>query len=102
MKLIRKALKEASLSAVTEVDLESATDEDLLRIAQSAELSAINLYKTLARHANIPEVEALLLDLAEEEQIHAGELQYALEQIDWTEKELHGEGKEEAEEFFED
>jgi len=94
-----KLLHEAVFSVVTEID-DNATDEDLLRIAQSAELSAINLYKGLAKRANTKEVEILLLDLAEEEQIHVGELQYTLEQIDLNEYSLHIEGQSEAEEIF--
>jgi rubrerythrin len=94
-----KLLHEAVFSVATEID-DNATDEDLLRIAQSAELSAINLYKGLAKRANTKEVEMLLLDLAEEEQIHVGELQYTLEQIDLNEYSLHIEGQSEAEEIF--
>lgn len=90
-----KLLKEAVFTVNTEID-ENATDEDLVRIALSAEISAINLYKALAKKTPTTSVKNLLLDLASEEQIHAGELQQLLEFVDSTEIELHNEGRNEA------
>jgi rubrerythrin len=90
-----KLLHEAVFTVNTEI-AEGACDEDLIRLALSAELSAINLYKGLADRATSSDVKILLLDLAKEEQVHAGELQYILEQVDTTESYLHQDGRNEA------
>jgi rubrerythrin len=43
-----RKFKESILSATTEIDTSLNNDEDILRVAISSELSAINLYRTLA------------------------------------------------------
>ena len=75
--------KESILSAVTEIDVDNPTDQQILRIAISAELSAINLYQSLAnRAALLSVVKKVLLDVAKEEKTHVAEFETLLNEID--------------------
>ena len=87
--------KEATFSATTELDSENISDEEILRLAISSELSAINLYKSLARKAKSDKIKNILLDVAEEEQVHVGEFQEALEMVDSKEFDFHVAGRKE-------
>ena len=92
------SLKESHFSAVTEIDTDISTDQEILRISISSELSAINLYKQLANKAQDPKIREILLDIAKEEQVHVGEFQALLNKIDNYEVSAHIEGKWEVEE----
>jgi rubrerythrin len=70
----------AAASAVKETAKNS--NEAILRQAMIAELDAVSLYEQLARSASDPQVKKLLLDVAEEEKVHAGEFQALLEKLD--------------------
>lgn len=68
-------LKEFS---IVDIDLNNISDEDILRIAISAEQSAINLYNRLARVAVDPDLKTVLKDIAVEEKVHIGEFETML------------------------
>lgn len=87
VKQVLNKFTESVLSAITEIDTENITDEDILRIGMSAELSAINLYKSLATYAKRQEVKDALLDIAKEEKVHVYEFQHILRDIDQEEVE---------------
>lgn len=91
---------ETVLQAVTELNLDSATDEDILRISIAAEESATNLYNILSRKATNPILMKVLKDVAKEEKVHIGEFQTLLNIVDSEERESHGEGSEEVMELF--
>ena len=78
----------------------SFSKEELISaIRQSimAEQDAIILYETFAHSTNNQKAKELLLDIADEEKVHVGELQELLEQIAGDkEKDKIEEGREEA------
>ena len=96
----KTSIQEATFTATTEIDDNNATDEEILRIAIASELSAINLYKSLARKAQSQVVIQTLLDIAREEQVHIGEFEALLEDIDMNEEELNYKGREEVEGMY--
>lgn len=96
----KSSLQESTLSAITELDTENSSDEELLRIAIASELSAINLYKTLARETDNYTISKLFSDIAREEQVHVGEFQQVLELLDTEELLANQEGKEEAKDLL--
>ncbi len=53
-----------------------------LRLAIIGELDAINLYVQLAEASENENVKKVLLDIAEEEKVHVGELMEVLKKID--------------------
>ena len=69
----KKYFKESVLTVPTEIDTENATDEQILRTSIVSELSAINLYQTLADQTSNKFLKKLLLDIAKEEKTHVGE-----------------------------
>ena len=92
---ILRSIKESSLSSTTEIDLENSTDEEILRISISAELSAINLYKSLAMKTENKKLKSVLLDIAKEEKVHVYEFQNLLRELDSEEIESDNEAQEE-------
>jgi len=95
-----KSLTESIFQAITEVDFNNCTDEDLLRIGVAAEEGATNLYNRLARAATNEDVKKVFKDIALEEKIHVGEFQAMLERIDTEETEALNKGYEEVEEMI--
>ena len=65
----------------TKVD-KTILDREILRAAIIAELDAINLYEQMAAQATHPDLKAVLLDIAGEEQVHVGEFQIMLIRLD--------------------
>jgi len=90
-----KRIKESVLQAITELNLEDATDQEILRIAISAEQSAINLYNILARASKHSLLKKVLLDIAKEEKVHIGEFHAVLDRVDSEEVESQEAGYEE-------
>jgi rubrerythrin len=78
MNRYNKFFKEATLSAATEIDTESPSEEQILRMAITSELSAINLYQSLANSSKNENVKKLLLDITTEEKVHVGEFESLL------------------------
>jgi rubrerythrin len=95
MKKYEKFFKENILSATTEFNTESNSDQDLLRIAIASELSAITLYNELASKTKSEKIKNVLLDVALEEKVHVGEFQALLEDVDKEERAAHEEGAQE-------
>lgn len=86
------------LSSLEEEDLE----KQLLRIAISAELDAINLYEQLAALAEDENLKVLFYEIAREEKTHVGEfLSLLLEKDEEQAVELE-EGRSEVEELLEE
>jgi len=94
-----KKLNENTFSATTEIDLNKPTDEDILRIAISSELSAINLYNRLAKETKNKKLSKILLDVAKEEKLHVGEFESLLNDIDSEQKDASSEGDTEVKNF---
>jgi rubrerythrin len=81
------------LAATSAVDNNATSDEDILRQAIIAELDAVSLYEQLARSATNKNIKKVLLDVAKEEKVHAGEFQALLEQLDKQHKPSLEDGK---------
>jgi len=79
----KKKFNESVLSISTEIVLDDKiTDEEILRIAISAEQSAINLYSNLVKYAKSNKLKNVLKDITKEEKIHIGEFWAILRDID--------------------
>ncbi|MHA1623144.1 MAG: ferritin family protein [Candidatus Heimdallarchaeaceae archaeon] len=74
-------------------------DMQMLRLAAIAEFDAANLYEMMADLASIPKLRELLLEIANEEKVHIGEFEFALEHIDPEHEHFQEEGEDEAEEL---
>lgn len=83
------------LSAITEFNTDSPSDEEILRISISAELSAVNLYQELSELTSNPKLKRVLLDIAREEKVHIGEFEALLDIIDEEYEASIEEGKQE-------
>jgi len=57
------------------------SDEELLRLAIIAELDAVNLYKQFAEKTKNPVIKKVMLDIAEEENVHIFEFMKILKHI---------------------
>lgn len=66
-----------------------------LRQAQAAEGEAIHLYEVLAQHTGNKLVVEVLKDIAREEQVHLGEVQQLIDQLDKNESLAQDEGRRE-------
>ncbi|MFN3505137.1 MAG: ferritin family protein [Caldimicrobium sp.] len=86
------------LSSLEEEDLE----RQLLRIAISAELDAINLYEQLAALAEDENLKALFYEVAREEKTHVGEFMTLLLEKDEEQAEELEAGRSEVEELLEE
>lgn len=80
---------------VSNVDVES------IRVAIIAELDAANFYEQLAAVCTHDDVRKVLLSIANEEKVHAGELQALLERYDYYWGEAIRKGKDEVDEIRE-
>lgn len=86
---------------LTELFIEKATNDlEILRLSMIAELDAVNLYERLAGIARDVNVKKVLLDVAREEKVHAGEFEMLLEKIDPEYEKAEEEGEEEVEELL--
>lgn len=86
------------LSKIEEEDL----DKQILRVAISAELDAINLYEQLAALTEDENLKEVLLDIAREEKTHVGEFLTMLLMKDEEQEEELRAGEEEVEEILEE
>lgn len=77
---------------------DGSDDNELLRQALIAEADAVNLYVQLARRADKETTRRLLLDLADEERVHIGEIQLVLGNVDSDQKKANSEADSEVEE----
>lgn len=77
-------------------------DREILRIAISAELDAVNLYEQMAYMTKNETLRKILLDVAREEKTHIGEFLSFLLEIDSEQKKEMEEGKKEIKELLEE
>ena len=79
--------------------VELNTPEDIrkaIRLSIMAELDAANLYEMIAEGCGDEKVSKLMIDIANEEKVHAGEFMKLLSEVDPSEKEHWEEGEKEA------
>ena len=79
------------------------TDAELVRAIRfmiSAEYEAIQLYMQLAESTDNKLVKDVLVDIADEERIHAGEFLRLLYELAPDEKKLYADGQEEVQELI--
>jgi rubrerythrin len=72
-----------------------------IRFMISAEYEAVQLYMQLAESTDNKLAKEVLIDIANEERVHAGEFLKLLYQLDPDEEEFYKEGMEEVEEIIE-
>ncbi|MGD9912310.1 ferritin family protein [Methanothrix sp.] len=72
-----------------------------IRYVIAAEYEAIQLYTQLAESTDDERARAVLIDIADEEVVHAGEFLRLLKELEPREEELYKEGYEEVEEILE-
>ncbi|ABK14418.1 ferritin family protein [Methanothrix thermoacetophila] len=80
------------------------TKQELVRAIRyviAAEYEAIQLYTQLAESTDDECARAVLIDIADEEVVHAGEFLRLLKELEPREEELYKEGYEEVEEILE-
>ena len=82
---------------VTKQELISA-----IRLSLCAEEEATHLYDTISEYTENEKIKKLMKDVADEEQVHIGEFQKLLEELEGDEAEKFEEGKNEAEEKMEE
>ena len=74
-------------------------DMQMLRLAIIAEYDAANLYEMMADLASVPKIKDLFLEVANEEKVHIGEFELALEHTDPEHEHFQEKGEDEAEEL---
>lgn len=74
-------------------------DAQILRLGMIAELDASNLYEKLAALADDKRVATVMLDISQEEKVHAGEFESLLEEIDTEYEKAEEEGEKEVEDL---
>ena len=80
------------------------TQEELIRAVRymvAAEYEAVQLYMQLAESTESGLARTVLVDIADEERVHAGEFLRLLKELAPEEEELYQEGYEEVEEIIE-
>jgi rubrerythrin len=75
-------------------------DMQMLRLGIIAEYDAANLYELMAGLISTPELRKLFLEIANEEKVHIGEFEFALEHIDPEHEKHEDKGEEEAKELI--
>jgi len=81
------------------------TGEELIRAVRymiAAEYEAVQLYMQLAESTDDELAKAVLVDIADEERVHAGEFLRLLKELAPDEEEKYEEGYEEVEEIIEE
>ncbi|HPE64116.1 MAG TPA: ferritin family protein [Methanothrix sp.] len=81
------------------------TAEELIRAIRymvAAEYEAVQLYMQLAESTDDELAKAVLVDIADEERVHAGEFLRLLKELAPDEEDFYQEGCEEVEEIIED
>jgi len=75
-------------------------DVQILRLSMIAELDASNLYEKLATLSSDERVTKVLLDVSQEEKVHAGEFETLMEEIDPEYEKAEEEGEKEVEDLL--
>jgi rubrerythrin len=79
------------------------TDQELVRAIRfmvAAEYEAIQLYQQLAESTDNKLAQAVLMDIADEEKVHAGEFLRLLKELDPQEEDFYQQGYKEVEDEF--
>lgn len=99
----KEALDFSSLAPTVKTDRKMDAREiaRALRLAIAAEHDATHLYEVIADSTDNKIVAEILQDIADEEKVHVGELQWLLSHIDRDNGRLLQEGVEEAQEITE-
>ncbi len=74
-------------------------DMQMLRLGIIAEFDAANLYEMMADLVSDPKLRELFLEIANEEKVHIGEFEFALEHVDPEHDRHEDKGEDEAEEL---
>jgi len=88
------------LGSLKDVKMGNDRDKQILRLAHSAEFDATNLYEAMAEMTLDSDIKDVLLDIAQEEKVHAGELRYLLKMKDDEEDSSSEQGENEAEDLI--
>ena len=75
-------------------------DITILRLGMIAELDAVSLYEKFAQLASNKNVKKVMLDVAHEEKVHAGEFETLMEELDPKYEEAEEEGEEEVKDML--
>lgn len=96
---IKNAVKESfsDLSADIQIEACAGNPGQILRMAISSELSAINLYVSLADMTDDPLIKKVLLDIVKEEKTHVAEFETLLNEIDPEQQQENKAGQKEVE-----
>lgn len=73
-----------------------------IRFMVAAEYEAVQLYMQLAESTDDELAQEVLVDIADEERVHAGEFLRLLKYLEPKEEEFYAEGAEEVEEIYEE
>ena len=74
-------------------------DMQMVRLAIIAEFDAANLYEMMADLSSAPQLKKLFMEISNEEKVHIGELEFALEKVDPEHDHFEDKGEDEAEEL---
>ncbi len=74
-------------------------DMAILRIGMIAELDAASFYERLAELASNKTIKKVMLDVANEEKVHAGEFETLLEEVDPDQEPMEEKGEDEVEDM---
>jgi rubrerythrin len=88
------------LGNLKDVKMGNDRDKQILRLAITAELDASNLYETMSEMTLDSDLKEVLLDVAKEEKVHAGEFRYLLKMIDEEEDSSEEQGENEVEDLI--
>jgi len=115
MKKLRRYLREVqefdtSMERLNELFIKAAEinsmpegrvrDMQMLRLGIIAEFDAANLYELMGELASDPQLKKLFMEIANEEKVHIGEFEYALEHVDPEHDHYEDKGEDEAEELL--
>jgi ferritin-like protein len=99
----KQAMDFSSIGSLLKTDkpLDQRETARAIRLAISAEQDAVHLYELIIDSCENADVKELLGDIADEEKVHAGELQQLLSVLDLKDEKLLDEGRAEAKKIIE-
>jgi rubrerythrin len=81
-------------------NVETTNEKEMLRLSIIAELDAANLYEKFSKQTNNISIKKVMLDIAKEEKVHAGEFRALLQAIDKDAIQTEIQGKNEVDELI--
>lgn len=97
---VNEMISQHPLDAIMKKQPSEDLDKQILRFSMMAELDAASAYEQLANITENEDIKEVLLDIAYEEKVHAGEFETLLEEIDEEYEEAEEEGEEEVEDMI--